>query len=170
MHPADQQEIDSLRSSLRINKHRLDDHLETSAETMERIGHKVSAMDATEAERKDHLAKTEARLTEEYHREGERVTKDRVEAKVRRHPERVSAWESYQGAARDAAEWKHLLDAWKARAKDLQALGHLFGDQYFALTSIGLDPKVMRQGLVARPSRSDRKDYSAAGAREPMED
>ena len=155
MKQADEQELERWRALLRINRHQLDDALEVQAEHQERISDKVAEMDARVVDAKDNLAKTEAGLTEDF-RESAKSTKDVVEAKVRRHPERIKAWERYQEAARQLAQWQGLLDAWKARGKDLHALGRLFGDQYFTLTSITGSSRFDS----SRPAVT-RKDYSA---------
>lgn len=156
MHKEDQELLQSYRDRLRVNKHRLDDELEVQAETQERIADRLSEAEMTAARLKDELAKTEARLTEDY-REEVKSTKDTVEAKVRRHKDRVDAWERHQEAVGDAAKWGHLLDAWKGRGKDIQALARLFGDQYFAPVSAGEAPR----GKLSRPGRVGRQQYGA---------
>lgn len=135
MKDSDREYLAKRRAALRVNKHRLDDELEVQAEIQEDIAQRVSALEAAVADAKDNLAKVEARLNEDF-RDGERITKDAVEAKVRRHPDRNRAWEAHQQALRDHREFSDLLDAWKARAKDIQSLAKLFGDQYWALTSV----------------------------------
>lgn len=135
MNDTELRKLGEYRAMLRVNKHRLDDALETQASDQEAIAEQVGAMAARMIEAKEDLAKIEARLTEDF-RAGERTTKEVVEAKVRRSPERERAWVRYQSAVSDHAKWDALLDAWKARGKDIHALGRLFGDQYFAMTSV----------------------------------
>lgn len=129
-------ELRDFRDRLRINKHRLDDELEVQSELQEQIARILAEKNAQMLELKDDLGKTEARLIEDF-REGS--TKDLAEAKAKRHPDRTKAWERYQQAVRAFEEWSHLLDAWKARGRDLHTLGKLFGDSYFSLTSISGD-------------------------------
>lgn len=167
MDKADEEELRGFRSRLRINKHRLDDELEVQAECQERIASRVTALEARALELKEELAKVEARLTEDFHSE-ERGTKDAREAKVRRHPERVKAWERHQEALQAASQWAGLLDAWKAKGKDLQALARLFGDSYFSLTQVsGPSTREFRRSMERPPV--ERKDYSARPSRTPLE-
>lgn len=158
MNEATQAKLQHYRGMLAINKHRLDDALECQAEVQEQISDTVAEMSARMLELKEELGKTEARLIEDFRQE-ERSTKDAVDAKVRRHPERVRAWERYQQALGDLARWDGLLDAWKGRGKDLQALGRLFGDQYFSLTQTSVSRHERR---AERPTREGRPDYSQA--------
>lgn len=164
MNEADQEQLQQYRNRLRINKHRLDDELEVQAELQERLSEKVALLSARMLEAKDDLTKTVARLTEDF-REEVKSTKDTVEAKVVRHPERVRAWQRLQEATGDHAKWDGLLDAWKARGKDLHALGRLFGDQYFSLTTHSISESHLRNTdrvTWARPSREGRTEYAAA--------
>lgn len=126
-------ELQDFRTQLRINKHRLDDELEVQSELQEQIASILAEKEARMLELKDELGKVEARLIEDF-REGS--TKDLAEAKAKRHPDRAKAWERYQVAMRAHADWVHMLDAWKARGRDMHTLGKLFGDSYFSLTSI----------------------------------
>lgn len=161
MTPNDQEYLQRCRALLRIDRHALDDALEVQAEYQEEIGRRCALLEHQTMRLKEELVRTEARLIEDFR--DERSTKDLAEAKAKRHPDRRQIWERYQEAVSDLAEYANLLDAWKARAKDMQALGKLFGDQYWArgMTSIS-----QRRPAVAR------RDYSEGGrsTRSPLED
>jgi hypothetical protein len=143
-------ELREWRSRLRINKHRLDDELEVQAESQETIAQKVQAAEARMMEAKEDLQKTEARLVEDF-REGGRAagaTKDLAEAKARRHPDRMRAWERFQAASQEHRAWADLLEAWRNKGRDLHALGKLFSDDYYSLTA--------KSVYAERPSRDSR--------------
>jgi hypothetical protein len=144
--------LQTYRNMLRINKHRLDDELEIQAELQERISAQVARLNSQMLEAKDDLAKVEARLTEDY-REESKATKDTVEAKVKRHPDRQAAWEKFQMKRADHEEWAGLLEAWKVKGFSIRELCELYGSQYFALSSHQTRHREERP--VVRPDRSE---------------
>lgn len=152
MTPADQEYLQRCRALLRINKHALDDELEVQAEYQEEIGRRCELLEHRVSTLKDELARTEARLIEEF-RDG--ATKDLAEAKAKRHPDRRQVWDRYQEAVEAHALYSNLLDAWKAKGKDIHALGKLFGDQYFSLTAKSVSHRRREERPVVA-----RRDYS----------
>ena len=134
-------DYDNYRKMLIVNKHRLDDELEVHADILERIGNECVRLEARAIELKDALARKEAQLTEELREEDDRkVTKDQIEARVVRHRERISAFESHQMARVEHQRWERLYEAWKARDFAVRKLADLFGTHYFAN-----DPVVNRE-------------------------
>lgn len=171
MTPDDQAYLQKCRALLRIDRHRLDDELETQAEYQEEIGRRTAHLEHRVALTKDELARTEARLIEDF-RDG--ATKDLAEAKAKRHPERRQVWDRYQEAVEAHAQYANLLDAWKNRGRDIHALGKLFGDEYFAVTRTSITQRRPRPERVSRPDYSE--DAYLAGimnrgsTRTPLED
>jgi hypothetical protein len=133
MNDAERERLQFFRNALRTNKHHLDDELEVQAEYQEQIGRFQSQAERRRDEAKDDLAKAEARLIEDFR--DEKSTKDLAEAKARRHPDRVRAFERFQDASEDFREWDALLRAWVSKGYQLQTLSDLFARDYFALTS-----------------------------------
>lgn len=130
-------DIEQYRRELRINKHRLDDALETHSEAQEQISAEVARLNTDMLRSKENLAQVEARLLQDIKDNAERMTKDEAEARVTRHKERREAWADLQAARELLERWQGLYAAWMQRGKDLKELGHLYGTQYFALTSVG---------------------------------
>lgn len=150
MTEADEQELRQYRAMLFINKHKLDDELEVQSEIQDRISSKLARANTKMLESKDALAKTEARLLEDFRTE-EKSTKDLAEAKAKRHPDRQRAFERFMEAREDHEEWSGLLDAWKSKGFGLREMGGLFHAQYFSVDSISA-PRV-RKDRDARPAQ-----------------
>lgn len=149
-------DYDQYRRMLLVNKHRLDDELEVHAEILERIGDECVRLEARSLQLKDDLARTEARLTEDYREDGSKITKDQVEAKVIRDRDRIRAFEAHQIARVEHQRWERLYEAWKARDYAVRKLADLFGNQYFAN-----DPVVSRE----RKRRDEELDAGRAELR-----
>lgn len=152
-------DLQHYRNALRVNKHRLDDDLETHAENQEQISARVAQMNTAMLHAKATLAQVEARLLQDAKESREKITKDEAEAIVVRHADRRDAWRELQGAREELEEWQGLYDAWRQKGKDMENLGRLYGAQYFALSSVGPDRRSRRdqdyERPVTRPTRED---------------
>lgn len=124
--------LEQIRAMLYINKHRLDDELQIQADIMDRISTQVVLKNSAMLEAKDDLSKVEGRLGEDF-RDGEvKLTVGQLDAKIRRSPERVRAWDRYQQARAGLESWQGLHEAWKQKSYSLKALCDLYAAQYFS--------------------------------------
>lgn len=127
-------DADEFRQRLRIDKGSLDDELEVQAQVLDRIGREVARLERAEAEAKDTLAATEARLAAEYKDDEQKRTVSELAGLVQRDRERVRDFQKLQDAKQAHGEWKSLYDAWKARGFAIKELAQLFVAQYFSLS------------------------------------
>lgn len=145
------------RNMLRVNKHRLDDELEIHAEMQERISDEVGRLRAQLAEAHENLRRTEARLSDDFREEGTKMTVDAIASRVRRHRDRIAAWEREQQRAQELGQWEGLYEAWKVKGFNMRDLCALYGSQYFALASHQIRHRDERaasdRALEARPLR-----------------
>lgn len=126
--------IENYRTMLRINRHRLDEELELQSELMDRISSQVAVLNSQQLEAKEELAKVEARLFLEL--KEDKVSNEAANAEVRKHRERVAAWQRYQVARQVYEDWQGLLNAWTARGYHIKVIADLFIAQYFAVTTV----------------------------------
>lgn len=127
--------LDQYRAMLRVNKHRLDDELEIQPDIMDRISTQVVIHSSKALEAKDELAKLEGRLAEGFRDDDAKLTVGAIDAKVKRDPERVRAWQKYQLARAEHEGWVGLLEAWRQKGYSIKTLADLYAAQYFTLSS-----------------------------------
>ncbi len=166
--------IDKFKAMLPIIKHRLDDELEIQPDIMGRIATQVVIHNSRMLEAKEELSRVEARLLEDLKYEESKVTKDHAEAKIRRHPDRIRAWEKYQQARADHEDWSFLLDAWKAKGFAISTLANLYHAQYYALDSHHVDQKtrdrIARSDAGRAALRMDHEGRTTTAGRERIRD
>lgn len=127
--------IEYYRSRLRADRHQLDDELEDHALLMEQISQACAAANTAALRAKEQLAKVEARLVEDLKAEDSSLTVQRLDGKVKRHPDRREAFDAWMQARQEHEEWLGMQDAWKTRGFTIRNLSELFANQYFALDS-----------------------------------
>lgn len=137
--------IDYYRSRLRVDRNSLDDELEDHAELLEQISHAATLANSAALRAKDQLSKVEARLLEDLKAEDSSLTAQRLDAKVRRHPERRDAFDGWMRARENYEAWLGMQEAWKTRGFSIRNLSGLYSDQYFALDSTRAAPKRSRR-------------------------
>ena len=137
--------IESFRKMLPVRKHHLDEELEIQAQTMDEISQQVAAWNHRMLEAKEALAQTEARLADDLRDGDVKLTKDQLEAKVRRSRERGAAWDTYQRARGQHEEWSMLLECWRNKGYSIKTLADLYSSDYFAATA---------SSSVRRPERT----------------
>lgn len=129
-------ELSELRARLRIDKHRLDEELETHSQIQEQIAATVAKLGTEANKAKDELARVEARLAAEAKEEDPKLTVAGVDAEVKKSRERITAWHTYQNAREEHEEWAGLLSAWVSRGYGIKTLADLHGQQYYAITTV----------------------------------
>lgn len=151
--------IERYRALLPIPKHRLDEALEVQATVHDDL-HRITARKATAlAMAKDDLARVEARLMEDFKESEAKISVASLDAKIRRHRERIQAFDDYHAAREEHEEWLGVLDAWRQRGYAIKTLAELFIANYFAATktSIGSDDGVrVRMREAGRDVERDR--------------
>jgi hypothetical protein len=138
-------DIETYRRLLRPNKHRLDDELEIQAEVMDRISDSIANVARLAAEAADNLKLVEARLFRELKDADEKLTDKAADSAVRRHPERVRAFERMTSANQQLNEWQGLHEAWKARGYSINKLCDLYVAQYFTKNSYSISDRSDRR-------------------------
>ena len=133
------------KAMLYINRHRLDDELEIQADIMDRISTQVVILNSKMIEAKDDLAQTEGRLAEDVREDEPKLTVGMIEAKVKRDPTRLRAWQKYQAARADHEAWTGLLDAWRQKGYSIRTLADLYSAQYFTMSSTQLSDRQRRR-------------------------
>ena len=119
---------------LRIDKHRLDDELETHSDCMCQVSDAVARANTVHLTAKDNLAKVEARVYQTYKESGVKATAADLDGMVTRHPDRVKAWETFQVAREEYERWLGMAEAWRQRSYTITKLADLYCGQYFSLT------------------------------------
>jgi hypothetical protein len=131
---------DDYRKMLPVQKHRLDDELETHADILERVGSECARLESRSRELKSEAERVEARAYLQLREDDVKRTADELRAKVATSRDVVRAQEAHEIARLEWQRWEKLYDAWKLRDFSVRALGKLFGDGYFAN-----DPIVSRE-------------------------
>ena len=127
--------IDYYRDKLKVDKHALDDLLESHAEMLDQIGQQLATANTTMLELKDKLARVEARVSMRLREDHIKLTVAQVNEMLVRDDTRLDAFDAYQKAREVHEQWDTLNKAWQARGKSISVLSDLFGRQYFALRS-----------------------------------
>lgn len=125
------------RALLPVNKHNLDDALEIQANTQEEISRELALANSKALEEKDRLAQIEGELADKIKDDDPSLSIPKVDAKVRRHRDRVAQFERWMRAREEHEQWLGMLDAWKARGYSIKTLAALYGEQYYAPRSAG---------------------------------
>lgn len=126
--------LEQVRGMLPVHKHRLDDELELQPDMYERISTIVTVKNSRMLEAKEELARVEGRLLEDIRDADAKITVDAANARVRRSPERVRAWEASQHARAELEAWQGALEAWKQKGYSIKTLADLYAAQYFSVT------------------------------------
>lgn len=127
--------IDHVRNMLRTNKHRLDDELEIQPEMMQRIADHAVMAESRAMEAKDALARVEARIADDAKEDDPKLSLDLIAGKVRRHAERIRAWDKYVAANAEHGTWRSALESWRQKGFSLKTLADLHAAQYFSANS-----------------------------------
>lgn len=128
-------DLQTYRKMLYVHRHRLDDELEIQADIMERISAQTVIQNSRALEAKDQLSRIEARLVEDAKDDDPKLSNPMAEARVRRDPERIKAWQVYQAARAEHEAWQGLLDAWKQRGYAIKTLADLYAANYYSPSS-----------------------------------
>lgn len=127
--------LDYYRRRLRLDKHALDDELEEHALLLDEIAQEEARRNTAALKAKDQLAKLEGRLADDIKAGDPSLSIAKVDAQVRRHPERREAMQAWLEAREAHEQWSALRDAWKTRGHNIRNLSDLYTGQYFALNS-----------------------------------
>jgi hypothetical protein len=128
-------DLDTFRAMLRVNKHRLDEELEVQAEIMGRISDRMAAVSAKSAEAEQDLKAIEARLFRQFKDDDQKLTDKAADSAIKRHQDRVRAFERSVHADKELAQWQGLYAAWKARGFSINSLCDLYLGQYYTKDS-----------------------------------
>lgn len=128
-------DLETFRSMLRVNKHRLDEELEIQAEVMGRISDRMAQIGARATEVEQELKVVEAKLYRQLKDDDEKMTEKAADSAVRRHQERTRASERMILANKELAQWQGLYAAWKARGFSISSLCDLYLGQYYTKDS-----------------------------------
>lgn len=126
--------LEQYRKMLTVNRHRLDEELELQSMLMDQIASSVARFNSQQLEAKEDLAKVEARIFLEL--KEDKVSNEAANAEVRKHRERITAWQRYQIARQEYEEWQGLLNAWTSRGYHIKTLADLYIAQYFTAATI----------------------------------
>lgn len=127
--------LETFKAMLFVDKHGLDDALEVQAELMDRISTEVVRSNTLALDAKDSLLRVEAKLMEQVREEEGKISAAAAEAWAKRRPERIRAWDAYQGCREEHEAWQGLLDAWRQRGYSIKTLADLYAANYFTPTS-----------------------------------
>jgi hypothetical protein len=159
--------LDFVRGLLAPNKSRLDDELELQPDMYDRISSVVTTKTSRMLEAKEELARVEGRVLEDIREGDAKITVDVANGRMRRHPERVRAWQAFQDAREALESWQGLLEAWKQKGYSIKTLSELYSAQYFGVT-----PNNISNRQRSRMDDTDglRADMRAAGRRNQQEE
>ena len=154
---------DTYVNMLTTHKHRLDDELEVHAPMMERINREVVTHNSRMLELKDKLGRLGGRLGEDLKDDDPKATVSLIDGRVKKHPDRLRAWELYQQARAEHEQWTGLADAWKQKGYSIKTLADLYAASYFALQS----HQVRDRNLSPDRGYRDMTTRHSTGIREP---
>lgn len=159
--------IERYRALLPIPKHQLDEALEIQATVYDDL-QRITARRNTEVQRaKDDLARVEGRLAEDFRADEVKMSVAAIDAKVRRHRDRIKAFDAYQEAREEHEEWLGLVDAWRQRGYAIKTLAELFVANYFSTTgtSVGADRREARDKMRTAYQQAARGEPERGGTR-----
>lgn len=137
--------LDTVRAHVRINRHRLDEELELQPEFAFWIGRKVATLEARTAAAADDLKRVEARISIDTRERAEKTTEKEVEATVRRHRDRIAAFEAHNLLVLELGEWRAAQEAWSQRSYSLKDLANLYSSEYWATRSTSVSAATDRE-------------------------
>ena len=125
------------KALLRIDKHSLDEELESQSEYLGEVGREAARLASVRDYAKDKLKRVEARRALEIRSEaGKRLTVDQIQAMVLVDKERRAALTAYLEADKAANEAEADREAWRSRGYALPALVTLFSAGYWVDVSL----------------------------------
>lgn len=168
--------LEQYRNMLYVNKHRLDDELEIQPDIMGRISMQVVTRNSRMLTSKEELAKIEGRIGEELKEDDAKLTVALLDAKIKRDPERIRAWQAYLTARADHENWLGLLEAWRQKGYSLKTLADLYAAQYFSLNSTGTSERQIKReedgnelrSALRRAGQRDRQDQPLDETKAPQ--
>jgi hypothetical protein len=152
---------DQYRTMLPVLKHRLDDELEIQAQIMEQISSEVVRHNARLLELKQSLDKVEARLLAELKDDDPKMTVAMLESRIKRDPERTTAWQAYLNQLSEHGRWMGLQEAWRQKGFSIKTLADLYAAQYFQLSS----HQARDRGLGLTPSDPAKQEQARTAIR-----
>lgn len=120
------------RALLPISKHDLDSALEVQATIQDEVSRELALANTRTLEEKDKLAQIEGELADSIKESDPSLSIPKVEAKVKRHRDRLAQFDRWMRAREEHEQWLGMLDAWKARGYSIKTLANLYGEQYYA--------------------------------------
>lgn len=152
-------DMHTIRQMLTINKHRLDDELQTDAYVADQISQQLTKAQAKMDAAKLEVTRTEARLYAELRDRDGKVTEAGVKAATVRHPTMVTAEGALQAHTHEYRQWLLLKEDWKTRHFDIRGLAQLHTDGYYAAgaTSITAQPSGRERGMAEGMQRMRRE-------------
>lgn len=127
--------IDFFRSQLKVDRHNLDEILETHSDLYERVSSQTALANSDMLRAKDALSRVEAELANRVREEQPGISIPKVAEAVQLHRDRRSAFAEWMRARERHEEWVGMEKAWKARGYSISTLAALFGAHYFTLNS-----------------------------------
>lgn len=127
-----------------IDKHHLDTALMVQADVLERIGREVAGITRDLDGKQMQLKRLHATLEGKFRNAAEKMTVGEVNGAVIRDPLHIKDLAHIHDLEFELAEWKALLEGWKARGFALKELVALYSVQYYALTPEGSSRPAMR--------------------------
>lgn len=120
---------------LPIDKHLLDDALETQASTQYEISSEVAKHGEIVSGLKDDLKVLEADLAQTFFDSAVKQTVKQIESEVLLDSERIQLSKDLRSAQLELERWQGLLDAWRQRGFALKVLADLHSTDYFSPSS-----------------------------------
>lgn len=140
------------RRILRVDKHCLDDALETQSQIQDEISSELAQATSRMNLAKDQLDRKTADVIAEL-KEG-KVSETLAAGLAKKDQRRLDLWRVYQDAREEHEQWVGLYDAWQRRGYSIKTLAELYVAQYFAVTSVttttsGRTPDDLRERMNA---------------------
>lgn len=132
---------DELRSSIRIDKHSLDEELVQFPSVMLEVNEQVAAAIADRDAKKSLLNESEAqalaRVRKDAADKGEKITEGAVKERAAMDSLVMKDSDIFQAAEESVRMWQALQNALDAKGKMLRELGSLFVAGYWSVSSAG---------------------------------
>jgi hypothetical protein len=148
------------RTLLMIHKHRLDDELEIQSQVLDQISTQVVIHNSRSLQAKEDLAKMEGSLLEDFKESETKLSVAMIDAKIRRDPDRVKAWNAYQSARAEHEAWVGMLEAWRQRGYSIKTLADLYAAQYFTIDSTHMTQRQRDRNATGDEVRADARKAS----------
>lgn len=129
-------DIQTFKRALRIDKHGLDDELESQADMYFSAGESWALAISRRDELKEDLSRIDAELYDQIAQAEEKLSDTKIRSRVLIDPIHIEAAKLYNQARAEADTWQVMHEAWRQRGSMIRQLAELYVANYYTTSSI----------------------------------